>query len=63
MCSLFNLLILISHRGKSRTPKATKVEIFVSLINDSQLSTVFTKNFVLDATGVLDPRDRLSIRL
>ena len=59
ICCLFNLLFLISHRGESRTPKATKMEILVSKINDSQLLTVVTKNFVLDATGVLDPCDRL----
>ena len=33
---LFNLLILISHRVASKTPKATKMEIFVSTVNDSQ---------------------------
>ena len=42
-----------------RTPKATKIEISVSTINDSQSLTVVTNNFVLDATGVLDARDRL----
>ena len=47
---LFNLLVLISHRGKSRTPKATKMGIFVSTINDSQPLIAVTKNFVLDAT-------------
>ena len=56
---LFNLLILILHRGESRTPKATKKEIFVWATNDSQLLTVVIKNFVLDVTGVLYPRDRL----
>ena len=56
---IFNLLILILHRGESRTGKATKMEIFVSLTNDSQPLTVVIKNFILDATGVLDPRDRL----
>ena len=59
ICFLFNLLILISHRGESRTPKATKMEILVSTVNNSQPLTVVTKNFVVDATGVLDPRDRL----
>ena len=34
------------------------MEISVSTINDSQPLTVVTKIFVLDATGVLDPRDR-----
>ena len=59
ICCIFNLLILISHRSKRRKPRATKMEIFVSTIHDSQLLTVVTKNFVLDATGVLDPRHRL----
>ena len=59
MFCLFNLLILISHRDESRTPKVTKMEIFVSTTNDSQPLTVVIKRFVLDATGVLDPRDRL----
>ena len=57
------MLILISHRGSSRTPKATKMEIFVSTINDSQPLNVVTKNFVLDVTYVLDPHDTLQIRL
>ena len=42
ICCLFNFLILISHRGESRTPKATKIEIFVSTTNDSQPLTVVT---------------------
>ena len=57
------MLILISHRGLSRTPKATKMVIFVSTINDSQPLNVVTKNFVLDVTCVLDPHDTLQIRL
>ena len=48
---------MISHRVESRTPKATKMEIFVSTVNDSQPLTVVIKNFVLDVTDVLDPRD------
>ena len=52
MRCLFNLLILISHVGESRTPKATKMEIFVSATNDSQPLTVAIKN--LDATCALD---------
>ena len=48
---------MISHRGESRTPKATKMEIFVSTVNDSQPLTVVIRNFVLDVTDVLDPRD------
>ena len=35
------------------------MEIFVSASNDTQPLTIVIKNFVLDATGVLDPRDRL----
>ena len=35
------------------------METFVSTINDSQLLTVVTKNFILDPAGVLDSRDRL----
>ena len=56
------MLILISHRGESRTPTATKMEIFLSSTNDFQPLTIVIKNFVLDDTGVLDPCDRLSIR-
>ena len=51
------MLILISHRGESRAPKTTKIEIFVST-TDSKLLTVFTKNFVLDAIGVLDLHEK-----
>ena len=58
MCCLLNLLILISHRGESRTPKAPKMEIFVSTTKDSQPLTIVIKNFVLDATGLLDLHDR-----
>ena len=54
MCCLLNLLILISHIGKSRTLKAAKMEIFVSTA-----ITVVTKNFVLDTTGMLDLHNRL----
>ena len=56
------MLILIPHRGESRTPKANKMNIFVTAIDDSQLLTVFTKNFILDATDVLDPHVRLQRR-
>ena len=59
MCCFFNLLIFISHRDESRTSKATKMEIFVSTTNDCQPLTVVKKDFVLDATGMLDPHDRL----
>ena len=53
------MLILISRRAEPRTLKATKMEIFVLTINESQPLTVVTKNFVLDATVVLDPPDIL----
>ena len=45
--------------SKSWTSKETKMKIFVSIINDFEPLTVGTKNFVVDATGVLDPCDRL----
>ena len=57
---LVNLLILISRRDESRTPKVTKMAmIFMSTINESQPLIVVTKNFVLDARIVLDPCDKL----
>ena len=56
MCCLFNLQILISHGGASRTPKLIKMDIFMLTTNDSQSVTVFRKNFVLNASGVLDLR-------
>ena len=59
MCCLFSLLILISHKGESRTLKAAKMKIFVSTINDSQPLKVIIKNFVPDAKGALNPPDRL----
>ena len=52
------MLIFISHRGESKTPKTTKMEISVSTINDSQPLTIVRKNSVLDATGVLSPSQR-----
>ena len=33
ICCLFNLLILILHRGESRTHKTTKMEILMSKMN------------------------------
>ena len=48
----------MSHKRESGTPKASKNVIFVSAVNDYQPSTVVIKNFVLDATGVLNPPDR-----
>ena len=57
MYYLLNLLILISHRGQSRTPKATTLEIFVSTINDLKPLTVGIKNFVREVTGVVHVRD------
>ena len=58
MCCLIIWLILISHRRKSRTPKATNTEIFVSTSNDSQPLTVATE-LCLDGPGVLDLHYRL----
>ena len=34
------------------------METFASTTNDSQPLTFVIKNFVIDTTGVLDPRDR-----
>ena len=53
-CS-FNLLILISCGGGSRTPFGTKIDFFVITVDDSLLLTEFTKNFILEATDVPDP--------
>ena len=39
------------------------MEIFVSTSDDSQPLTAVKKNVVLDATDVLDPRDKLRIKL
>ena len=57
ICCLFNLLILIPFSNKSRTSKATEMEIFIEIF----WLTIVTKNFVLDATCVLDPLDKLKI--
>ena len=54
---------MVLHRGESRTPKAIKMKIFVSAIYDFKPLTVVTKNFVVDGSGMLDSRDRLSIKL
>ena len=43
--------------------KATKMKIFVSTINNSQPLNVVIKNFIVDATVVLDLHVRLQIRL
>ena len=50
------------HTGESRTPKATKMDIFLSTVNDFQGLTVVTKNVAVDGTDVLDPRDRFYIK-
>ena len=52
---LFNLLILLSSRGRSRTPLGTKIDFFVTTANYSEPLTVVTKNFILRAADVLDP--------
>ena len=56
-------ITLVLHRGESRTPKAIKMKIFVSAIYDFKPLTDVTKNFVVDGSGMLDSRDRLSIKL
>ena len=50
----FNLLISISSRGGSKTPVGTTIDFFVTTANDSQLRTIVTKSFILDATYFLD---------
>ena len=50
------LLIYFAHGGASRTPKLIKMDIFMFISYDSQSVTVFRKNFVLNASGVLDLR-------
>ena len=52
---LFNLLILLSSRGRSRTPLGIKIDFFVTTANYSEPLTVVTKNFILRAADVLDP--------
>ena len=49
------MLISISSRGRSRTPVETKIDFFVTTANGFQPLTVATKNFILDATDVLNP--------
>ena len=53
MC-LLNLLISISSRGGSRTPLRINIDFFVTTANDLQRLTDVVKNFILDATDVLD---------
>ena len=45
----------MSSRGRSRTPVGTKTDFFVTIANDSQPLIVVTKNFIQDATDILDP--------
>ena len=52
---IFNLLILISSRGRSRAPLGTKIDFFVTTSSDSPSLTVVTKNFILEPADVLDP--------
>ena len=49
------MLISISSRGGSGTHVGTNIDLFVTTANDSQPLTAVTKNFILDATDVLDP--------
>ena len=50
----FNLLISILSRGGSKAPVGTTIDFFVTTANDSQLRTIVTKSFILDATYFLD---------
>ena len=46
-CALF--------RGICRAPATSKMELFVTLLNNFQSLTNVTKNSILDVMGVLDP--------
>ena len=54
---------MVLHRGESRTSKAIKMKIFVSAIYDFKPLTVVIKKFDVDGSGMLDSRDKLSIKL
>ena len=40
-------------RGRSRTPTASKMAFFVTVVNSQKPLTVFKKNLILDVTGFL----------
>ena len=54
-CALF--------RGICRAPATSKMELFVTLLNDFQSLTNVTKNYILDVMGVLDPSLLLRIKI
>ena len=54
-CALF--------RGICRAPATSKMELFVSLLNNFQSLTNVTKNYILDVMGVLDPSLLLHIKI
>ena len=45
----------MSSKGRSRILQELRLTFFATTANDSQLLTIITKNFILDATDVLDP--------
>ena len=53
-CALF--------RGICRAPMTSKMELFVTLLDDFQSLTNVTKNYILDVMGVLDPSPLLRIQ-
>ena len=54
-CALF--------RGICRASATSKIELFVTLLNDFQSLTNVTKNYILDVMGVLDPSLLLCIKM
>ena len=44
----------MQHRDFSRTLATFKMQLFVTLVDDIQPLTTFTKNPILDAGGILD---------
>ena len=53
---IVNSFLLILIPSRSRTLLGTKTDFCVTTANESQPQTVVTKNFILAATDVLDPR-------
>ena len=47
--------IILYIRGGSRTAAASKVELFVIIVNGSKPLTIITKSSTLDVAAVLDP--------
>ena len=50
-------------RGICRAPATSKMELFVTLLNNFQSLTNVTKNSILDAMGVLDPSVLVRIKI